>query len=275
MTTIWYNSKSSSSSLDLPSPIRQRRLLRVRSCCVEVTLLNSISRSQELVQFSTPSHPCRLKGYSVCLDCFEDVYLAETEVSSSEGWRILQVVKVYVELVWDIHFPGKWTTKEEKENEVRQNWRRQKCRKHVCMKAPRKKHQLIRLSPLRVINNTDRWEDNSDDVCIIRPAECDRVLRWDGHKLNQGQYDWKGGKQEQRCKLKVKMNVYSVLMTLEGCKHKDCWWGRVGVHTNTTVQDLTLRSGPRDVLLTPLLAPSPPLYLNAPGLKGCSAVTLA
>lgn len=35
------------------------------------------------------------------------MYLAETEVSSSEGWRILQVVKVYVELVWDIHFPGK------------------------------------------------------------------------------------------------------------------------------------------------------------------------
>lgn len=30
-------------------------------------------------------------------------------------------------------------------------------------------------------------------------------------------------KQEQRCKLKVKMNVYSVLMRLEGCKHKDCW----------------------------------------------------
>lgn len=66
MTTIWYNSKSSSSSLDLPSPIRQRRLLRVRSSCVEITPLNSISRYQEVVQFSTPSHLCRSKGYSVC-----------------------------------------------------------------------------------------------------------------------------------------------------------------------------------------------------------------
>lgn len=44
-----------------------------------------------------------------------DVYLADTEVSSSEGWRILQVVKVYVELVWDIHFPGKLTRVEERE----------------------------------------------------------------------------------------------------------------------------------------------------------------
>lgn len=33
--------------------------------------------------------------------------------------------------------------------------------------------------------------------------------------------------------------------------------------------------GLRDVLLMPLLVPSPPLYLSAPGFKGCSAVTLA
>lgn len=47
-----------------------------------------------------------------------DGYLADTEVSWSEGWRILQVVKVYVELVWDIHFPGKLTRGEEKEKKT-------------------------------------------------------------------------------------------------------------------------------------------------------------
>jgi len=37
------------------------------------------------------------------------IYLGVTLVSSSVGCRILQVVKVYVELVWDIHLPGKCT----------------------------------------------------------------------------------------------------------------------------------------------------------------------
>lgn len=44
-----------------------------------------------------------------CVYNSTDVYLWETEVNWSEGWRILQVVKVYVELVWGIHFPGKLT----------------------------------------------------------------------------------------------------------------------------------------------------------------------
>lgn len=51
-----------------------------------------------------------------------DGYLADTEVSWSEGWRILQVVKVYVELVWDIHFPGKLTRGEGEENRGCKRW---------------------------------------------------------------------------------------------------------------------------------------------------------
>lgn len=50
--------------------------------------------------------------------------------------------------------------------------------------------------------------------------------------------------------------------------------GRARVHMNTIVQERTLQWG-SDVLLMPLLVPAPPLYLSAPGLKGCSAVTLA
>jgi len=48
----------------------------------------------------------------------EDVYLGDTEVSWSDGWRILQVVKVYVELVLDIHLPGKLTRGEEERDEA-------------------------------------------------------------------------------------------------------------------------------------------------------------
>lgn len=80
-----------------------------------------------------------------CGITFEDLYLVETEVSSSEGWRILQVVKVYVELVWDIHFPGKWTTKEEKEKSgVRgKKSSRQNCRKMIMHESPKKTPAFI------------------------------------------------------------------------------------------------------------------------------------
>lgn len=49
--------------------------------------------------------------------------------------------------------------------------------------------------------------------------------------------------------------------------------GRLAHEHDRAGTDATV--GLRDVLLLPLLVPSPPLYLNAPGLKGCSAVTLA
>lgn len=35
-----------------------------------------------------------------------ELRLGVTRVSSSEGCRMRQVVKVNVELVWDMHFPG-------------------------------------------------------------------------------------------------------------------------------------------------------------------------
>lgn len=59
-------------------------------------------------------------------------YLEDIEVSWSEGWRILQVVNVYVELVWDIHFPGKLTRTEDRAKERKKRKLRGKTFSRHC-----------------------------------------------------------------------------------------------------------------------------------------------